>query len=445
MLFILHGLLGNVSHMDAGLVSAKEAARRLGIDRRTIQRAVEDGRLTKHGARAVGPRAAQFDLEEVRRVCVIQASAHGVRRSDMVPAWKQVERFLRESGFDPLDVVGLFLRACLSGADIDFLLYCIERLREGDAVFVSLSKGRTVPPSWTDPLRRYAAKRLRDLAKNQRDTRLPSVGFEKHWKALTHACALAPVDAKPAIVCDRERALADVLLVPQWLLGAPAGLVPVAGGKHSVAHPARIPERASVRAVASKLMRGIEGLGGNAVLDGFICQTLADDSLLYVPDYRDPGADRTILAAQRALQAGCERVGLSSQEAKVLIRAWRVASGDVLDRSHQAYVESGARKKRPGRDDDAPDPTEENGSSGDSGNASDTSTADCDEVSGATGAVQTVDPEELLLEIGFRVSPSTLGAVLGISRVTARRFLQARWLRQGRSKRIRSRPGKRSG
>ncbi len=343
-------------HKKGEMVSVSEAARALGVSRRTIQRKIKEGKLKKNSGVQFGRGAAQLDLDEVRRICVNERTKHGVYPSELQPSfWRAIRKFLEDQGFNPIEVIKVLIKAALSDhADIDFFLYCVERLRMGDEVFVGLVMGIEYPPSWadSDPARKYAAERVKsffvdfeasndhdaDTEESKRTESLDTVDrdFCKLWEIFVNVCIHLPVNAEVNFYYDTVTKEADILLTPLWLPPDIPGLLPIEGGKYSATHRGRISDPEAVHSIATKLHANIErGWGleteeGVNVFNDFI-DLLSDSSLTNLPSDGKRPAERKIL------DRACNKVGLSRREFQILSRAWHIIKGDVMSKSSKEY------------------------------------------------------------------------------------------------------------
>ncbi|MEI7900790.1 MAG: hypothetical protein WCK89_11090 [bacterium] len=344
------------------IVSISEAARTCGIDRKTVQRYLNSGSIRRHGDNGHGRNAKCVDMAELRAALAAPlADGRETDRRSLKPVVEQIRTFLKGvlGDEDAKRLIGIYLAAAENGADLDFLLFCVERLREGNPLFVRMALGMRMPPLRCEPLHRYAAARLLRLAAGHLMD-IGTYGFVGWWRAFSRACFKAPLEVDVAIVHDNRTSKATLELVPKWLEKAPPGLLPMAGGHHSVAsvrwggedralvnHAAT---KASIRLGQTKATLQMKRL---AALRSF-----KDETFLYSGNawgwMLDIDAGRTLLNgesglpisgraqkalrnAHKSLKAASELLGLDPEETRVLLRAWKRLTADVLSRASFPY------------------------------------------------------------------------------------------------------------
>ena len=272
----------------------------------------------------------------------------------------------------PKRVLAVFAAAAENGADLDFLLFCIERLKEGNQPFVFLVLGLKMPPHVCEPLIEFAAVRLRELA-GGREIDADTYSFIGWWREFAKRCVQARVAAKPAIVTARayNGSRTTLELVPSWLEDAPRGVLPIEGGHHSVATvrwergqkdvvnrtAAKVAARlgdseAKVAARLDHSEASVQTARLAALLDlkddeylvvtkkwNWICD-VADGNLLVqeLSDRPLPGEqEEGVRRVYEVLKGVSESLGLSIREARSLLRAWRRLSPDASPRATQVF------------------------------------------------------------------------------------------------------------
>jgi DNA-binding transcriptional MerR regulator len=364
------------------LVPVTEAARLLGIDRRTIQRYVKNGSVdvVQKG------RCHLVDVRKVRRALGgLLSDGRNAPRSAFKPLLDPTRSFLGECAAEriskgmlteaegemlPRRVLSLYATAARNGADLDFLLYCIERLCDKDHVFVLMVLEYPVRKGFCDPLRVYAAGRLRALVAGH-EVDPGSKGFIGWWRDLAVTCTEAKLDVETAIVLttSSEGVVASLELVPRWLSDAPPGSLPCVGGHHSVAMVRwKALDKGAVNRAAQKVanklgdseakeqasrLAALLGLKDEEYLFNtrkwnWICD-VADGGLLtqelsgrMIPYEEEQGVRRVY----EVLRAASESLGLSFHEARSLLRAWRRLSHDVSSRATRVYNDNVASRQQ---------------------------------------------------------------------------------------------------
>ena len=248
-----------MSHMNTStLYSVSEAAKLIGVSRKTVQRWLSSGQLQHHGANQRGRHSKTIDLEEAK--AVNQTLVGGADRADYKPVVSQLRAFLsnldgtgKQPRFTPEEVICVYLAAIEGGADIDFMLYCVDRLRDGDGIFIHMVMGDPVLPLLRDPLRSFASERLRKFATAQKVPESGLPDFETLWKRLIDFCLNTQIEVEVAIVFDQDTKVASLELVPKWLSEAPPGLLPVVGGHHSVIGMRAVKDQDKIASAATKI------------------------------------------------------------------------------------------------------------------------------------------------------------------------------------------------
>jgi predicted DNA-binding protein (UPF0251 family) len=483
------------------LVTVIDAARMLGINRRTIQRAVAKGAVKKHGE--------LVNLAEVTRYTQ-SPTASGVRREESVSVQLRIEQFLNERGFDPREVMRLYLRARHGGADIDFLAFCIEQLRDQNEFFIALAMGVAVDDARLEKLLAYAAQRLVAFANEAGALPFPDLPFGRLWEGLAASCLEARIDVEPAIAYYEQKKTkkmkAELVLAPRWCrppvaelsyrkdpetgkqeaavviseTGAPSGALPLGGGYRSVIRTPRIEHEPEVNKALAKVEARIQetmGKGSTPLVEGvgahgFLLASLADYQLLRLPPARARKEMATVLSL----------FDLTPEEMEVLIRAWRVFCGDTLSKATVLYdegrgefversagervetreeeggdrrVDDGARRElfdssgsteaadgKPdseGRETEADDELGEDADSDETGE--DVETPDTSSGDTSTAPIgSTGDTGWSSVLAGHFIQPTELAGIFGVSRQTATRWIQA-WMQKVRAVRHRRRSG----
>lgn len=347
------------------------------MSRKTVQRYMRDGMLVWHGKVRRGPEARGIDEAELRKV--LSAPAAGGRiaaRTRARPVVEAVRVFLEEcarglvagklldeadSAVLPKRVLAIFAAAAGNGADLDFLLYCVERLKEQNQPFVFLALGMRMPPNVCEPLVEYAAARLCSLAEDG-ELDAGSYSFIGWWRKLARCCIQAQVAVEPAIVTTRADNVSctTLELVPRWLKDAPPGLLPLMGGHHSVAAvrwtgaqkdvvnraagkvAARLGDsEASVQAarLAALLNLKSEGFLTDSQRWQWICN--AADGIEMTGDRSgrivSEGVEAAMLRDCELLKRASAYLGINILEARELLRAWSRLSADLSVRATLAY------------------------------------------------------------------------------------------------------------
>ena len=347
------------------------------MSRKTVQRLLQDGKVVWRGDVRTGSKARGIDLAELRKA--LSTPAAGGRITDRTktrPFADTVQGSLEECARDlaknepsekasaaglPKRVLSVFAAAAENGADLDFLLFCIEQLKEGNQSFVLLVLGLKMPPHVCESLIEFAAVRLRELA-GGREIDADKYSFIGWWRAFTKRCVQARVAAKPAIVTARadNGSRTTLELVPSWLEDAPRGVLPIEGGHHSVATVRW--ERGQKDVVNRTAAKVAARLGDSeasmqtarlaALLDlkddeylvytkkwNWICD-VADGNLLVqeLSDRPLPGEqEEGVRRVYEVLKGVSESLGLSIREARSLLRAWRRLSPDASPRATQVF------------------------------------------------------------------------------------------------------------
>jgi excisionase family DNA binding protein len=231
--------------------SISEAARQLGVSQKTIQRAVTAEKLKWYGVHRSGRLATGIDLDEARD------HFNKSNTAKFKPVWLAVKEFLDDPDrlpaptvipqnekilgepvpwvHSPEDVLLMYMAAISGGIDVDCLLYCVDRLRAEDGIFVHMIMEDMVDPLLTDHLHNYAAEKLREYAElGDYKKIVRNVTFQTLWEKLMQYSLQAQVDVSIALVCDQTDNTATLELVPNWLFKAPQGLLPIIGGRQSV-------------------------------------------------------------------------------------------------------------------------------------------------------------------------------------------------------------------
>jgi hypothetical protein len=263
--------------------SISEAARQLGVSQRTIQRAVGAKKLVWHGVNRFGRFAKGIDLGEAKD------HFNKSDTSKFKAVWIEVKDFLQNPDrlpmpaipsqiavvipqneeilggpipwlHSPEDVILKYMAAISGGIDIDLLLYCVDRLREGDGVFIHMIMGDTIDPLLTDQLRQFAARQLIEYAVLGNSGKITKdVTFQTLWEKLMQYSLQAQVDVSVALVCDQTDNTATLELVPNWLFKAPQGLLPIIGGCQSVIKMRRT-TRNEIDSIATQIWREMQSL-----------------------------------------------------------------------------------------------------------------------------------------------------------------------------------------
>ncbi len=335
-------------------VSVSEAARVLHIDRKTVQRYIEDGRVKIHGGARRGRYAGGLDLEEVRRVYSSPLrDGREASRAGFRSATSKVREFLDECGEDAADgVVRKLVTAVVGGADLDFLLFCVDRLNTRDFLFVDLVLGREVPHSFCEPLNVFAVRHLEEILGDREPAGKSEIKFGVMWKAFARECFFANIEAEVAIVHDHRSGTATLELVPRWLNKAPRGSLPVVGGHHSVAVVRRTRDAARISKAVTKASNVLGAKEAGEIIARIgAMRSLQDETvlgrstiwhaMLRVGARAENGGitrrflseeDRELYDLYTSFRAAAEALGLSLEELRVLVRAWKRLAGDVHSR-----------------------------------------------------------------------------------------------------------------
>jgi excisionase family DNA binding protein len=391
-----------VSHMKARtLYSAREAADQLGVSRKTIQRWLANGQLQWHGTIRRGQHAKGIDLNEARAIQRTQVNR--TDRAKSKPVWLQVKDFLTdidrlpapvvepprigvrtgnvrvgavsavvsEPYCSPEQVIAIYSAAVANGADVDFMLYCVYLLREGNGLFVHMLLGHELNPLLTDPLIPYAAKQMRarvpwlsgvvgndGSSTAKLNSRLRATDFRKLWLNLMKTCHQAPIFVEPAVVFCRNTKKASVELVPSWLNEAPRGVLPIVGGRRSVVRVRRSRSRAKLDSIATRIANKLEGDNdGDKQVRLRVLLDYSSDPLLAdsrwkrrVREFaaRQPflGEDQLPLARnlQREIHSvlhgiltAAEYFDLTMDEARTFLLEWQRLKADISERRNMSY------------------------------------------------------------------------------------------------------------
>ena len=355
--------------MKNKLYSVTEAAKQAGIGRSTLHRWVKEGLVPRHGQATKGRSSACIDLDDVRK--------HTIKAGEPAKkaVWRQVRDFLQAMGYNPSEVVLLYISAVFGEADLDFMLYCVERLREEDDVFVRQAMGLPVAAGMSDELRSYAAQRLRNYATGAfADPPEVDIDFKQLWFTLGRLCRECPVEVVPLIVRANDKGEATLELVPSWLTDAPSGLLPMIGGHHSVIRPCFLKNRERINRIATKISNKLSTAENNGTVAtvGRTLQVLLahrDDRLLVHPaaasiirdvDHgREPvnpdtqlpfhknSRDRFVAFWQNVSEAASS-LGINTSEARAFLIAWRKIAGEsALTHAKQYRDTVAAQNSRP--------------------------------------------------------------------------------------------------
>jgi excisionase family DNA binding protein len=342
------------------LVSIVEAARQLGVSRRTIERALASGRLEWCGQTGRGRYARGIDLGAARKLFA-EDGQDGVARQRKKPVIERVRGFLKclEDGqgnklADPKQVMGVYMQAAANGGDVDFLAFCIDRLVSHDGLFVLRAMGCPVRQSLSEPLVNYTADRLRSLAGPAVSPQLLTLNFAALWRFMAWWWARCEVEAEPLIVYDTQTRLAEVRMRPKWPDAAPPGSGPELGFRVSVAEPRRSQIRMQAHKVATKLMRKVEEQGGLAdsdseltkLYDAFRRSVCDNRAYLRTAEYE---VQRAFAENQKWV---AESLGIEANEIRVLEQFIRFLSGEALTRSTRQVGENDAVANDPAKHDD---------------------------------------------------------------------------------------------
>ena len=331
------------------LLSVSEAARVCGVSRKTVQRHMRAGKVAWHGDVRHGPDARGIDVGELRKAMGEPAAGRVRSRAGFRPVVEKLSGFLRErlGDGDARRLLGIYIAAARNGADLDFLLYCIERLREGNEFFAGMALGKEYL-GLCEKLDVYAARRLRGLAGPGPEN--SGFGIRGLLGALVRACFTATIDVCACIVEDRRSGKASLELVPKWLEGAPCGCLPIVGGHHSVSAVKRTADSDSVNRITEKVCRHLGSVDRKTAAGALrLLATFQNDEYLFsgrkwqlmtrlehlycenrklfdrrLKDTRD-GVCTTYLMIRQS--ASC--LGLSTGEFKLLAGAWRRLSADI--------------------------------------------------------------------------------------------------------------------
>lgn len=334
-------------------VSVSEAARVLGIDRKTVQRYISNGRVKIQGGARRGRYAGGLDLGDVRRALSLPLrDGRDVSRAGFRSATEKVRKFLDECGRDAaVDVARKLLAAAVKGADLDFLLFCVDRLNTRDALFVDMVTRREVPRILRTPLNEFAVRHLDDILGGEEPC-IGAIEFGALWKAFARACFITNIEAEVAIVHNSGSGKATLELVPRWLDGAPEGSLPVVGGHHSVATVRKTRDTARINRAATKASNALGAKKAEEIIARIgAMKGLQDESVLGCSDAWHAmlevadraanggvggrglcGGDRELNGLYTSFIAAAGELGLSLEELRVLVRAWKRLAGDVHSR-----------------------------------------------------------------------------------------------------------------
>lgn len=358
-------------------LSTSEAARQFQLNRKTVQRYMDAGKVPWHGDVRRGRNAKGIDVEELKKALNAGLSdGRSTGRREFGSYLAKVQKLL-ESCIEPLvssgrlsgaasetlakRVLCIYLSAALNGADLDFLLCCIERLTMRDQAFVFALLGEEVNPLHCGELCIFMADRLKKLAESHSldESKYSFVGW---WRQLVEACFKAPLAVEVAIVTDRASGGATIELVPKWLNGAPSGALPMEGGHHSVATVRWAKGvRTRVDRVAKKVAKHLGDMEAseqlnrigallslkdeflvvcrgrwNWVLSAGVGHNILDDKGLSLPDEDQDEARRVF----DGLTDASRKLGLSLDDTRELLLTWRRLTSDVSNRASIQFDDS---------------------------------------------------------------------------------------------------------
>lgn len=334
--------------MERELLTISQAAKQLGCSSKSIQRYLLRGELHWHADRKPARGVRGIVLAEAASA-QFGTGRDGVTRHSKTPAVAKVERFLEgiskgmgtRKNCSARDILAIYLSAAISGADIDFLAYCIQKLVEGDEVFVHELIGAK-QTSTGDPLRRYAARKLAKYRGKVSSGRTSTATFGDLWRGLAIAWSRANPDVEPVIFYNSGENSAMLGLAPRWIYQAPAGLLPELGGKVSVVRVAWIENSAIVCSAARKISQVLNA--SLSAKDKKQEATAAYVAIRYSATDTDNQRIRigAILrssakdladerrARNNILKALYDKFALSRSEGRALLRAIKRMSQDVL-------------------------------------------------------------------------------------------------------------------
>lgn len=388
------------------------------MDRRTVQRYMKQGLLRWHGKQRAGPTAKGIKLLELLKL-TSGAGRDGKPRGRRQPVWTRWVAFLKEAGLNSAQVMTAYIHAFAGGMDMDFGAYCIERLDNGDDLFLHLllEPDNKRLRQQAEPLTVFAADRMRNLAEVGSDgisaamkRQLAGTGdtasFKKQIVTLFALWVKAAPDIIPSIVVDTASGVADIGLVPAWTREAPRGLLPIVGGKWSMCGVRKGGYYAEVKpviqAIADAVLKSHAGDNTTGKLQAFLPVLFTLDSEPQWHEF-EPGVER---GPEKTLpEFLAEKLGVQPKALRRLMRYFRVLKGDalspdrLLDESLMGH-EGGSGQEDPDYD------------------------ADDDKAGGelTTGPMARVNLDDMA---PVRPALARLCRVLGISRNTARRWVQA--------------------
>ena len=407
-----------------------EAAQALGCRPKTIQRAISQGTLRWQGTLPRVRGARGIDLAEAGAALYGQQQ-DGVKLNRESPVVAKVERFIRGirkspgkgKHYSPQEVMGVYLAAAHGGADIDFLSYCIQKLREEDEIFVRMAMGEKIKDAG-DNLRRYAAKKLAGYKMPVVLKRLTNVPFINLWTKLVAACRQADVALEPVILFNETTDKASLQLAPRWLSLAPHGLLPEVGGVVSAVKAPRLERSQLVCSAALKISKEIHAAlhrRGAIKRAAKTYETLLlsagdkDNQVIWVGKLMARHAKQ--LAEERrnrkaTLAMLYDEFNLTRAEGDAFMRAVGRMSPDVLDKKKKLYndkLDYTGRGKTAGGDEEDIDGNAREDEVGQNKDGDARGAPDGDEV------------------VGWKIRFSTLANVFGVTRQTATKWIKAGW------------------
>lgn len=252
-------------------MTISEAALNFGCSPKFIQRYRKEGLLSWYAKKKPARGVRGIEPTEVAILMAGKGEDGHIRHTN-TPAIAKVRRAIDNALIkaeakmhgDACKLAKIFLKAAISGEDIDFLAYCIQKVAAGDEPFIQMVMGRKAAVL-TDPIGAYAAKRL---ARSGRMNEVPeaeppdeappavdadAIDFSTLWMLLASKWRRARADVEPIISYNQEAGTAELMLAPLWPQLAPRGHLPELAGWVSVVPLPRIVNLALADSAATKI------------------------------------------------------------------------------------------------------------------------------------------------------------------------------------------------
>ena len=256
-------------------MTISEAAANFGCSPKFIQRYRKEGLLSWYAKKKPARGVRGIDPAEVAFLMAGRGKDGHIRHTN-TPAIAKVKRAIgaalikteAKTRGDACKLAKILLKAAISGEDIDFLAYCIQKVVAVDEPFIRMVMERKAAGQ-ADPIGAYAAMRLvRSGRMNKTPEAEPTdeappavdadaIDFSTLWMLLASKWRRAHADVEPIISYDQEADTAELMLAPLWPRQAPEGYLPELAGWVSVVPMPRIADSALVGSAAAKISRKI--------------------------------------------------------------------------------------------------------------------------------------------------------------------------------------------